>query len=110
MLLHGTSKKHPLIILRLRHTMIILFKTYFCSYYESGESAVLPDFFNPEVLDRFLYAAQKIVSETLEHDPNKELWLGETSSCYDGGSPELSASYVAGFMQVLTTIAIKNLI
>ena len=40
--------------------------------------------------------------ETLEYSSDKELWVGETSSCYDGGAPQLSATYVAGFMQVQT--------
>ena len=50
------------------------------------------------ILDRFLFAAEKIVTETLPYSSDKELWVGETSSCYDGGTPELSNSYVAGFM------------
>ena len=80
--------------------VVYYFITNSSSYYESGESAILPDFFNPDVLDRFLFAAEKIVIETLEYNSDKELWVGETSSCYDGGAPELSATYVAGFMQV----------
>jgi hypothetical protein len=60
-------------------------------------------------LDRFLFAAERIVIETLPYSSDKELWVGETSSCYDGGAPELSASYVAGFMQVqYYTIVIAN--
>ena len=79
-----------------------------CSYYESAQSAVLPDFFNPDVLDGFLFWAQTIVSDTQKYSSNKELWLGETSSCYDGGSPELSSSYVAGFMYVYVMSMIKT--
>jgi len=29
------------------------------------------------------------------------VWLGETSSCWGGGAPDLSDRYVAGFMWVL---------
>ena len=94
MLLHGTSKTYmyPQTITLHYHLL------YSCSYYESAASAILPDFFNPSILDRFLFAAEKIVTETLPYSSDKELWVGETSSCYDGGTPELSNSYIAGFM------------
>lgn len=67
-------------------------------YYEGGANAVLPDFFNSEVLDKFLIAANTTWNEILQHNTSMELWLGETSSCSGGGAPVLSSSYVAGFM------------
>lgn len=64
---------------------------------------MLPDFFNPDVLDRFLIAANATWNEMLQHNISMELWLGETSSCSGGGAPVLSSTYVAGFMQVYLT-------
>ena len=69
-----------------------------CSYYIGSANATLPDMFSAEVLDTFIVKAQnvqQIVQNTL---PNSELWLGETASCFGGGSQELSGAYVAGFM------------
>ena len=62
---------------------------------------MLPDFFDPHILDTFMEAANETVTETLKHNINVELWLGETSSCYGGGTPVLSSSYIAGFMQAV---------
>ena len=71
------------------------------SYYEHGTTAVLPDFFDPNILDMFMEAANETMIETLKHNISVELWLGETSSCYGGGAPVLSGSYIAGFMQAV---------
>jgi len=39
-----------------------------------------------------------------QNQPDTELWLGETSSTYGGGTPTLSGAYIAGFMWVATTL------
>jgi len=78
--------------------------SYFCSsnplhsYYENGRTAVLQDFFNVSVLDSFIGYATKTKKYVNEYQPDAELWLGETSSTFGGGTPTLSDAYVAGFM------------
>ena len=95
MLLHGTSKTLSL-CLSVSHPNKNL---YTCSYYESASKALLPDFFNPHVLDGFIYTANRILNATQQSNTaDTEVWLGETSSCYGGGAPVLSSSYIAGFM------------
>ena len=71
---------------------------YPSSYYANGETTVLPDFFSVTVLDRFLSSAMETRKYVDQNQPNTELWLGETSSTYGGGTPTLSGAYIAGFM------------
>ncbi len=59
---------------------------------------MLPDMFNVDVLDKFITEAESASNNSLTLSPDTEVWLGETSSCYGGGTPILSSSYVAGFM------------
>ena len=58
------------------------------------------DFYDPKVLDKFMDAAGGVWQIIVHCHINVELWLGETSSCFGGGAPVLSSSYIAGFMQV----------
>ena len=50
------------------------------------------------LLDEFVSIARLTRSYVNEYQRGTELWLGETSSTYDGGTPVLSGAYVAGFM------------
>ena len=68
------------------------------SYYTNGHTAILPDFFSVPLLDRFIFDAKVTKTYVNEYQPGTELWLGETSSTYGGGTPVLSGAYVAGFM------------
>ncbi len=77
----------------------VLLSSFICRYYENGATAVLPDFFSVSVLDKFIIEAMSAQGLLSEYQPDIELWLGETSSCY-GGAPVLSNAYVAGFMYV----------
>ena len=67
-------------------------------YYTNGETAVLPDFFSVPLLDCFIFDAKVTKMYVNEYQPGTELWLGETSSTYGGGTRGLSDAYVAGFM------------
>ncbi len=69
-----------------------------CRYYLNGKTAVLPDFFTVSVLDKLISEAKLARNVVSEYHRDIELWLGETSSCYGGGAPGLSDTFVAGFM------------
>ncbi|CAH1277038.1 HPSE [Branchiostoma lanceolatum] len=67
-------------------------------YYIDGRTAVLDNFTDPTLLDmlaRQITAINRVVNMTA---PSLPVWLGETSSAWGGGAPELSDSFVAGFM------------
>jgi len=50
------------------------------------------------LLDHFLSSAMETRKYVDQNQPDTELWLGETSSTYGGGTPTLSGAYIAGFM------------
>ena len=69
------------------------------SYYINGRTASLADMMSLDVLNSLgdeLTRLRDIVAAAGRSD--SPLWLGETSSCWGGGAPGLSDSYVAGFM------------
>lgn len=67
-------------------------------YYTNGRVAKLSDFIDDKLLDHLIDEV-KAVSEIVEkYQPGAELWLGETSNTYGGGTPGISDTYVAGFM------------
>ena len=64
----------------------------------NGLIAKLSDFTNVKLLDH-LIDELKVANELVEkYQPEAELWLGETSNAYGGGTPGISDTYVAGFM------------
>lgn len=67
-------------------------------YYVNGRSATREDFLSPDVLDSFATAVHDVLEIVEATVPGKKVWLGETSSAYGGGAPQLSNTYVAGFM------------
>lgn len=77
---------------------IVLFWLYSSSYYTNGRTATLPDFYSVSLLDHFIFDARETKMYVDEYQPGTELWLGETSSTYGGGTRGLSDAYVAGFM------------
>ena len=64
------------------------------SYYANGVTTVLPNFFSVTVLDHFLNSAMETRKYVDENQPDTELWLGETSSTYGGGTQTLSGCYI----------------
>ena len=78
--------------------IVIWFGSAPLSYYTNGQTAILPDFLSVPLLDRLVYDAKVTKTYVNKYQPGTELWLGETSSMYGGGTPVLSGAYVAGFM------------
>jgi heparanase 1 len=72
--------------------------TTYHQYYGNGHTGTLPEFYDIDKLDSFIHEAVFFQSATELLQPQASVWLGETSSLYDGGTPHLSDSYVAGFM------------
>ena len=67
-------------------------------YYMDNQQPV-SKFYNPDTLDDLITEMQQVQSIMKESGASSiKLWLGETSSAYDGGVPGVSDSYVAGFM------------
>jgi len=61
-------------------------------------------FCHPDVLDKFMHAASSALNFTQSvvaanpGVPAPQLWVGETSSTYGGGTSNASASFLAGYM------------
>ncbi|KAK6185995.1 hypothetical protein SNE40_008115 [Patella caerulea] len=69
----------------------------FHHYYMNGKTAQLDDFYSLDKLNTFEGYVEWAIA-TSKNYGNKPIWLGETSSGYGGGTPNLADRYVAGFM------------
>lgn len=65
-------------------------------YYFPGDTATQESFLNPETFN-YLEQRTKVVKNIVDKTGNK-MWLGETSSAYKGGAPNLSDRYIATFL------------
>ena len=74
----------------------LLFRLY--RYYGNGQTGKESEFYDVGCLDSFIHTATLYQTASELQQPKADLWLGETSSLYDGGAPHLSDSYVTGFM------------
>ena len=64
----------------------------------NGKTAVEKDFIDIKRLDQFISHSQSAQQIAFSYQPDAEVWLGETSTAYDSGTPGLSNAYIAGFM------------
>ena len=71
------------------------------SYYTAGSTATESVFYNVSVLDSFINVSIQFKSVSEQYMPGVDLWIGETSSTFGGGTPGLSDSFIAGFMYVM---------
>ncbi|ELT92924.1 hypothetical protein CAPTEDRAFT_216883 [Capitella teleta] len=69
----------------------------FHQYYCNGRNTSLQEFLDPHTLSQLPMQISRLRYSIRKFD-NVTLWLGETSSCYGGGAPVLSESFVAGFL------------
>ena len=67
-------------------------------YYVDGRTATADDFLDPTILDLFPAQAQEVINVVKTIGKKVPMWLGETSSAWGGGAPDLSNRYIAGFM------------
>jgi heparanase len=71
----------------------------FHHYYFGGNNATVEDYINPKYfsnLAAMIDVSRRTVAKT--RFPNVTLWLGETSSAYNSGTPNISDRFVAGFL------------
>ncbi|KAJ8940371.1 hypothetical protein NQ318_015764 [Aromia moschata] len=68
-------------------------------YYMNGRTAKPEDFLNPGIFDYLKIQIQAVKNITKDlHASSKPLWLGETSSAYGGGAPNLSDTFIGSFI------------
>uniref|UniRef100_UPI00398F4D0F heparanase n=1 Tax=Pristiophorus japonicus TaxID=55135 RepID=UPI00398F4D0F len=97
----GQPRKRPIITLLkgfLETGGNVLDAVTWHHYYVNGRNTSLKDFLSPKVLDSLKLKINKIFKVVASTVPDKKVWLGETSSAFGGGAPDLSDKYVAGFM------------
>jgi heparanase 1 len=76
----------------------LLSATTYHQYYGNGSTAKLPQCYDVNLLDSLIHVAVYFQASTDALQPQADLWLGETSSFYGSGAPNLSNTYVAGFL------------
>ena len=70
------------------------------SYYENGATASIDDFYNIDVLDSLIKDLNQLLDICNTTGYKGDLWIGETSSTYHGGSTLFSSTFLSGFMLV----------
>ncbi|XP_063166388.1 heparanase [Candoia aspera] len=95
-----SSRKHSKALLKsfLKSGGKVLDSVTWHHYYIDGRIATRHDFLNPDILDSFKTNAEEVLEIVNSTVPDKSVWLGETSSAFGGGTPNLSNAYIAGFM------------
>ncbi|KAJ7327180.1 hypothetical protein JRQ81_016939 [Phrynocephalus forsythii] len=93
----GQPRKHTQKLLRrfLKSGGKVIDSVTWHHYYVNGRTATREDFLSPDILDTFITAVKEELQLVDEIAPGKQVWLGETSSAYGGGAPQLSNTYVA---------------
>ncbi|XP_051900851.1 heparanase [Pristis pectinata] len=97
----GQPRKHPIITMLkgfLETGGKVLDAVTWHHYYVNGRNTSLKDFLSPQVLDSLVWRIKEILKVVAKTVPGKKVWLGETSSAFGGGAPDLSDKFVAGFM------------
>ena len=70
-------------------------------YYSSSEGVSASDFTHVEYLDLLQVKMNKfkdIINNSYNNRKQTPIWIGETSSTYGGGAPELGESFAAGYL------------
>ncbi|XP_071116310.1 heparanase-like [Haliotis cracherodii] len=70
----------------------------FHQYYAYEVGVTVDTCLNPKVLDSLISDIHRVRNVTAPSNPDTPVWLGETSSFYGGGAPDISDRYVAGFL------------
>lgn len=70
-----------------------------------ASSAKKEDFISISLLDSFHDTSVSAAQMVHKLQPEAEVWLGETSSAFDGGTSGLSDVFIAGFMYVIFRIS-----
>ncbi|CAH1283481.1 unnamed protein product [Diabrotica balteata] len=65
-------------------------------YYLNGRTAKPQDFLDPTVFDLLKYQITRV--KELTNSSGRSIWLGETSSAYGGGAPNMSDRFIGSFM------------
>lgn len=68
------------------------------SYFENGAYAKPEDFVSVAMMDTLIPSLQFARDYANRRTPSSDVWLGETSSCTNGGAPNLSNTYASGFL------------
>ncbi|XP_055955934.1 heparanase-like [Patella vulgata] len=67
-------------------------------YYTHCQNLTVKDFTDRKLLDTLIPEVDSFVKICNKKAPNKQCWLGETSSCSPSGAQHISDRYVAGFL------------
>ncbi|XP_063876599.1 heparanase-like [Scylla paramamosain] len=67
-------------------------------YYVNGHEAAVGDFMDPDVMNQLTWQVEQIVVVRNHLAPGRPIWLTETGSASGGGAPDMSDTFVGGFL------------